>query len=154
MKIRMLGVAALAALAVSGLFAPTASAERMQEFAACGPFPPEEEAYLKDPSRTMQEIKEAWEINKERYCATAVVPLAEADDIAYFVSACLESGMPHFTKAEAEACIAEWESQRGRTTGLRHKKGKRRHQKPRRHSDEAKRQPQAGIALARAFDAR
>lgn len=147
MKIRMLAGSALAALAVSGLFAPTAGAEQMQEFAACGPFPAAEEAYLKDPSRTMQEIKEAWEVNKVRYCATRVLPVAEADELAYFVDACLGPRIARYTKADAEACIVQWEAQKGNGSELR-ENGKRRHKKSKRHGHGNKQHPRAGIALA------
>jgi hypothetical protein len=150
MKIRMLVVAALTALAVSGLFSTTANAQDMQEYAACGPFPPEEEAYLQDPRRTMEEIHEHWEVNKVRYCATLVLPAAEANEAAYFIGACLEPHMPRLTKAAAEACIAEWQRSRAAPVRYMHRHAGRRHKA--RHR--TKRHAYATTALAGGFSAR
>ena len=140
MKIRTLVASALAGLALSGLLASTAGAEEMRELTYCGPFDPAEEAYLQDPSRTMQEIQDAWKVNKVRYCASAVVPASGVLDAAHDIEICLESRSVHWSKADAEACIAEWYSLSG-TTELRHQskrhhnaKGKRSKRKHRVHA--------------------
>jgi hypothetical protein len=158
MKTKMLA-AALTALALSAMFAtaanaeemPNANAQGMHEFAACGPFPPEEEAYLKDPHRTMQEIREHWEVNKVRYCATLLVPVAEANEAAFFISACLEPEMPHPTKAGAEACIADWQRSKGTQTQYMRRHARRHRHKMHRKS---RRNAVASTALVGGLSAR
>jgi hypothetical protein len=150
MKIRMLVVSALAGLAVSGVFAASASAEQTEGstygFVLCEPMDPAEQAYFADPSRTEQELQEVWDAYVAQSCATLDVPMSEADAARRFIDACLEPYMPSFSKAEAEACIAAWNSQSGTETA-RHGKAKRRHHKPKRHI-------RADIALAKARNAR
>ena len=158
MKIRMLVVSALAGLAVSGVFAASASAEQTEGFThgffLCEPMDPAEQAYFADPSRTEQELQEVWDAYVLQSCATFEVPASEADAADRFIDACLQPYMPSFSKAEAEACIAAWNSQSkagtARSGGIgpvRHGKAKRRHHKPKRHTH-------AEIALARTLGAR
>jgi len=147
MKIRTLVVSALAGLALSGVFAPTAGAEETQELTYCGSFPEAEEAWLKDPSRTMQEIQEAWQVNKVRYCASAIVPAARILEAARSIDICVESRFP-WDKADAEDCIAAWYAESG-TTELRQRQAKR-HRKAKAKRHNAKRQRQGGVAEASA----
>jgi hypothetical protein len=158
MKIRMLVVSALAGLAVSGVFASAASAEETQGpthgFLLCERMDPAVEANLADPSRTEQQTQEVWDAYVLQSCATFEVPASEADAAGRFIDACLQPYMPSFSKAEAEGCIAAWNSQSkagtvrsGGIGAVRHGKAKRRHHKPKRHTH-------AEIALARALGAR
>lgn len=148
MKIKMLVVSGLAAFAGSGVFAGAASAEQTQGpthgFVLCEPFEPAEEAYFADPSRTEQELREAWEAYVLQSCATLEVPASEADAAGRFIDACLAPHMPSFSKAEAEACVAGWVSQTG--NAQRRHRAKR---KARAKRHKAK-QPHASVALASA----
>jgi hypothetical protein len=149
MKIRTMVVSALAALAVSGVFAAGASAEQAERgtytLDLCEPMDPAQEAYLFDPSRTEQESREAWDAYILQSCAVLQVPMSEMDAVNLFIDACLEPYMPNLSKAEAEACVAAWNAQSGVETA-RHRKAKRRHHKHKRH-------PHAKIALGRTLAA-
>jgi hypothetical protein len=147
MKIRKLVAFALAGLALSGLFAGNAGAEETQELTFCGPFPPAEEAYLRNPARTMQEIQDAWQVNKVRYCASAAVPADRVEAAARSIDICLESRFP-WTKADAEACIALWYSHSGATEFRRQFKRHREVRGKRAKRGPAKRPHHRGLALA------
>lgn len=132
MKSKRPMIFAAAALALCCLFAtsagaePTASAGPTIEFTACGPFPAAEEAYLENPKRTLQEIHEAWAVNKVRYCASAVIPTSEEVDAIHKIDLCLE-GYGAFTKAEIETCIANWENGEAATSSRVRRKKKVHH---------------------------
>jgi hypothetical protein len=98
---------------------------------ACGPFPKAETEYLENPERTMQEIQEHWQVNKEKYCASVAVPDAIASQAVRAMDICLEP-YGRFTKSEAEQCMAEWKSG-ALTASRRNHKQKHHHHNPHAH---------------------
>jgi len=157
MKIRMLVVSALTGLVVSGVLAGTASAEQTEGgtfgFVLCERQDPAGQAVLADPSRTEQEKREVWEAYVLQSCATLEVPMSEADAARRFIDACLEPRMPNFSKAEAEACVAAWNSRSGANAARYGGIGTALHGKAKRRHHRAKRRSHARVALVRTLNA-
>ncbi len=97
--------------------------------------------------RTDLEIQEAWEGNKVRYCAIAVVPADELLEASSQIETCWEE-KGGSEKTDVEACIGKWEAGE---LSLRHRHAKRHRGHAKRHGHVIWHRGHAHSSLATAF---